>query len=144
MTWLTTWLWQRQWQRHLENTLKKWSWRHLFRVFECWVCLILGAKCLLWTLSIRLDQSLRGGREGRAADCCLSPFPRPTLRFYTKKTKYAASVITNSPSRHWRGQDVDVLSPKMLPEVPGFLRREGPQGWFCLSSQLSLTSHRGC
>ena len=90
------------------------------------------------------NQSLRGGREGRAADCCLSPFPRPTLRFYTKKTKYAASVITNSPSRHWRGQDVDVLSPKMLPEVPGFLRREGPQGWFCLSSQLSLTSHRGC
>ena len=28
--------------------------------------------------------------------------------------------------------------------MPGFWRREGYKGWFCLSSQPSLTSHRGC
>ena len=69
----------------------------------------------------------------------------PTLRFYTKKTKYAASVITYSPSHIEEVRVLMSLSPKLLPEVPGLWRREGFKGWGLLAStQPSLTSHLGC
>ena len=54
----------------------------------------------------------------------------PTLCFYTKKTKYAASVITYSPSHIEEVRVLMSLSPKLLPEVPGLWRREGLKGWF--------------